>query len=89
VNTSAKIRTYETMNNEYHVITIAKTTYEQRQERKAERLYMIRQKTIGSIVMVASLFPAIHYKEPKALLMTAFFFVIGFCVTFTKEHITG
>lgn len=78
------VRTYETRNNTYHIIRIAKTTYEQQEEQKAERNYMIKQKSLGvaatifSIIMVCNgLFPA--------MLLT----LIGIAVTLTKDHVIG
>jgi hypothetical protein len=82
VNTT--VRTYETRNNTYHIIRIAKTTYEQQEEQKAERNYMIKQKSLGvaatifSIIMVCNgLFPAI--------LLT----IVGIGIILTKDHVIG
>ena len=37
------IRTYETRSNTYHIVKTAKTSYEQQQEIKANRIYIIQK----------------------------------------------
>jgi Tfp pilus assembly protein PilF len=84
MNTQAKIRTYETNNNYYCVARIAKTTYEQRQEAKAEKLYMTTQKTIGIAAMILSLVIIFNGGFPAILSL-----LIGLAVTLTKDHVIG
>ncbi|MFA6662315.1 MAG: hypothetical protein WCS56_04715 [Bacilli bacterium] len=76
------IRTYETQNNTYHIIKIAKTSYEQQQERKAELLYMIFQKAIGLILTVTSITMLVYGIIPAVLPL-----IMGIAVTLTKDHV--
>ena len=76
------IRTYETQNNTYHIIKIAKTSYEQQQERKAELLYMTFQKALGLTLTVASIVMLVYGIIPALLPL-----IVGISVTLTKDHV--
>ena len=77
-----QIRTYETQNNTYHIIKIAKTSYEQQEEHKAELLYMTFQKALGLILTVASILMLAYGIIPAVLPL-----VVGVAVTLTKDHV--
>jgi hypothetical protein len=85
------VRTFETANNTYHVGygIIAKTSYEQQQESKAELLYMTLQKGLGLLFTVLSVLPVIIYKEPRILFLTGIFALLGIVVALTREHVVG
>ena len=83
------LRTYETRNNTYYFARSCKTTYEQQQERKAELLYMATQKGLGLLFIILSILPAALLKEPKILLFTGIFALLGVAVTLTKDHVIG
>lgn len=63
------------------------TNYEQKQEQKAERKYMIMQKSIGLLFTIICILPVVVYKEPRILLLTGVFALLGLAITFTKEHV--
>lgn len=77
-----KTYTYETRNNTYKIIQIPKTTYEELQEYKAERNYMILQRTIGIILTVISLIMLLNGLIPALLTI-----IVGIAVTLSKDHV--
>jgi hypothetical protein len=79
-----QIITYETKDNTYHVVRIAKTSYEQQQERKEHIRYMILQKFIGIIATIISITMVIYGIAP-ALLLT----IVGIAVTLTNDKVIG
>lgn len=81
---NTQIRTYETKDNTYHVVRIAKTSYEQQQERKEHIRYMILQKFIGIIATIISIIMVIYGIAP-ALLLT----VVGIGLIFTNDKVIG
>ena len=81
---NTQIRTYETKDNTYHVVRIAKTSYEQQQERKEYIRYMILQKFIGIIATIISIVMIISGIAP-ALLLT----VVGIGLIFTNDKVIG
>lgn len=85
---NTQIRTYETKNNTYHIIKSAKTSYEQQEERKAERNFMIMQKAIGLLFILACIILFKTFPDPE--LRGCIVFVglpIGLLVTLTKDHV--
>jgi hypothetical protein len=85
------VRTFETEYNTHYVSygRIAKTSYEQQQERKAELLYITFQKALGLILTALSIVPVIIYHEPKILFLTGIFALLGITVILTKDHVIG
>jgi hypothetical protein len=76
------IVSFNTKNNTYHLIKISKTTYEELQEYKAERNYMILQRTIGIILTVISLIMLLNGLIPALLTI-----IVGIAVTLSKDHV--
>jgi hypothetical protein len=85
----SKVLTHETANNTYYIGygRTAKTTYEQQQEARTELLYMLFQKALGLIFTALMILPVIIYKEPRILLLTGIFVLLGLAVTLTKDHV--
>jgi uncharacterized membrane protein len=79
-----QIITYETKDNTYIYGKIAKTSYEQQQERKEHIRYMILQKFIGIIATIISITMVIYGIAP-ALLLT----IVGIAVTLTNDKVIG
>lgn len=86
-----KVLHTETANNIYQfgLRITAKTNYEQREERKQELIYFMKQKLIGIILIVLGVSPAIYTKSILALLCFSFVWIIGFAVLVTKERVVG
>jgi hypothetical protein len=83
------VHKFETRNNTYYLGygRTAKTTYEQQQEQREEKRYMIIQKSIGILVMLFSVILSITFNDPEvrgALLLILF--PIGLLLTATKQH---
>ena len=85
------LRTYNTEHNTYYLSygMIAKTSLEQQREYKERFLYMMFQKTLGSLVIVLSILPVIVCKEPAILLFSGIFILLGVVLLFTDEYAIG
>jgi hypothetical protein len=82
-----KPKTIDIGNHIYYFGSITK--YERTEEEKENRLYMIKQKAIGIVLMVLMIVPVIIYKDPRILLFTGAFLLIGLAVTLTDQKVTG
>lgn len=77
-----QIRTYETRNNIY--CKIAKTTYEEQQERKERFWFMLRQRGIGLILTGISITMLVYGIIPAVLPL-----IIGVATTLTNDRVIG
>jgi hypothetical protein len=81
------IKTLDTNSHTYYCGYISK--YEISEAEKKEVLYMIKQKSIGFTFAALMILPAILLKEPKILLFTGTFILIGLSVGLTNQRVTG
>lgn len=81
------VKTYETQNNIYQLHlgykVTAKTTYEQRQERKEELLYMAKQKACGITLIGLGVASSMLLNEGMFLILS----LCGVAAAFTKDHV--
>jgi len=85
------VKTFETQDNIYqfgYKVT-AKTTYEQRLERKEELLYQIKQKAIGGSLIAIGFLPYMFSHLLISFTLGAFPLFIGAALILTKEHVIG
>lgn len=87
---NATVISHETRNNTYRLIKISKTTYEQQQEQREERNYMLMQKGIGVLLiticfMLTFVFPDLELRGCAIVVSL----LIGLPIVLTKQHIFG
>lgn len=80
------VRTLQTRNNTYKLIRTARTTYEQQQEDREESLYMIKQKLVGSGLLLTGIAACIFVKDATLLFLTT---PLGIGTVLTKDHVIG
>lgn len=76
------IRTYETRNNTYHVVRIAKTSYEEQQEQREKLLLLTLQKIAGVLLIILSTMFSIKAQEGTVLIIGL---LIGLVCIFSKK----
>ena len=79
-----KVRTFETQNNTYHIIRIAKTTYEQQREYRKDKLLLICQKLLGVMIIALAILFTKHTGDGTVLIIALF---IGLICIFSKKII--
>lgn len=65
------------------------TNYELTEQEKEHRRYFVKQKAIGFTFATLMILPAIIMKEPKVLLLTGIFVLLGLAVALTDQRVTG
>lgn len=87
-----KIRSYETDNYQYHFVTIAKTSYEQQQERRERFMYMLKQRGLVLLFILAMFILSCISKSALGSEANAFWIIslcIGIPVLLTNKRVIG